>query len=343
MSAPEVALLRGQEKGSSGVSVRRCDSNGGRPCLGRRVSPGPHRGIDVERGNVRQPRHLCARDLRHGRRRERQDSAHPATRTGTTRRSGRPTAPRSPSPASGTRAGRSTCMNADGSAPSPADGEQERRRRLPRLVARRHEDRLRERPRRRLRDLRDERRRQRADEPHPGVADEDHSPAWSPDGTKIAFSSEGDIYVMNADGSAQTRLTRDAQYDVFPDWSPDGSKIAVTGGSTATGFIDVINADGTGRTRLTHGGREYFPEWSPDGTKIAYTVRLDRHRRDLGDERRRQRPDESLPRPAQRRLRALLVARWDEDRLRAARLDRARAGNRAWPPARASPWASRRA
>ncbi len=101
---------------------------------------------------------------------------------------------------------------------------------------------------------------------------DDHSPAWSPDGTKIAFSSKGDIYVMNADGSAQTRLTRDSQYDVFPDWSPDGSKIALTGGSTATGFIDVINADGSGRTRLTHGGREYFPEWSPDGTKIAYTV-----------------------------------------------------------------------
>jgi Tol biopolymer transport system component len=101
---------------------------------------------------------------------------------------------------------------------------------------------------------------------------EDHTPVWSPDGTKIAFGSEGDIYVMNADGSGQTRITRDSQYDVFPDWSPDGSKIAVTGGSTATGFIDVVNADGSGRTRLTHGGREYFPDWSRDGTKIAYTV-----------------------------------------------------------------------
>ena len=94
---------------------------------------------------------------------------------------------------------------------------------------------------------------------------EDHGPAWSPDGTKIAFSSEGDIYVMNADGSAQTRLTRDAQYDVSPDWSPDGSKLALTGGSTATGFIDVINADGSGRTRLTHGGREVFPSGRQTG------------------------------------------------------------------------------
>src|SRR6266545_3430990 len=99
---------------------------------------------------------------------------------------------------------------------------------------------------------------------------DDLGPAWSPDGTKIAFASEGDIYVMNADGSGQTRLTHVNDFDVSPDWSPDGSKIAFVGGATDTGFIDVMNADGSGRRRLTNGGSDYFPDWSPDGTKIAY-------------------------------------------------------------------------
>jgi len=49
-------------------------------------------------------------------------------------------------------------------------------------------------------------------------------PAWSPDGRKIAFSSNRDgnpeIYVMNDDGSGQTRLTTDPGTDVVPAWSP---------------------------------------------------------------------------------------------------------------------------
>ena len=62
-----------------------------------------------------------------------------------------------------------------------------------------------------------------------GAADEE--PAWSPDGTKIAFASEddGDIYAMNVDGSGRTRLTDIAGYDHWPPtWSPDGSRIAFT-------------------------------------------------------------------------------------------------------------------
>jgi Tol biopolymer transport system component len=54
----------------------------------------------------------------------------------------------------------------------------------------------------------------------------DSHPSWSPDGTKIAFMSFrdgrccGEIYVMNADGSGQTRLTNNAYYDFYPDWGP---------------------------------------------------------------------------------------------------------------------------
>ena len=61
---------------------------------------------------------------------------------------------------------------------------------------------------------------------------DDLDPAWSPDGSKIAFSSNrddqfGEIYVMNADGSAQTQLTTSG-FDGYPDWSPDGTKLLIT-------------------------------------------------------------------------------------------------------------------
>ena len=58
----------------------------------------------------------------------------------------------------------------------------------------------------------------------------DYYPSWSPDGTKIAFGTNrdgnGEIYVMNADGSNLTNLTNNAADDSNPSWSPDGTKIA---------------------------------------------------------------------------------------------------------------------
>ena len=57
------------------------------------------------------------------------------------------------------------------------------------------------------------------------LAPNDWDPAWSPDDANIAFTSgrDGywDIYVMNADGSDQTRLTNNSGWDLFPDWSPE--------------------------------------------------------------------------------------------------------------------------
>src|SRR4051794_11122649 len=74
---------------------------------------------------------------------------------------------------------------------------------------------------------------------------------------KIAFESDRDgnqeIYVMNADGTGQTRLTANVASDLLPAWSADGTKIAFDsdrdGGYTQ---IYVMNANGTGQTRLTN-------------------------------------------------------------------------------------------
>ena len=82
----------------------------------------------------------------------------------------------------------------------------------------------------------------------------------------------GDIYVVNADGTGRTRLTRDPAEEFSPAWSPDGAKIAFSR-FTGTRFqIYVMNADGTGATQLTFGDSAATgAAWSPDGKRIAFT------------------------------------------------------------------------
>jgi len=106
----------------------------------------------------------------------------------------------------------------------------------------------------------------------------DDTPAWSPDGGKIAFASTGtpwdygsDIYVMNVDGSHRRGLTQTG-VDWGPAWSPDGSRIAFTSFRDNNSEIYVMNADGSNVVNLTHAATgEAEPSWSPDGSKIAFT------------------------------------------------------------------------
>jgi len=107
----------------------------------------------------------------------------------------------------------------------------------------------------------------------PGIDEE--SPALSPDGTRIAFSSTRDgnpeIYTIGVDGSGITRITENAARDILPAWSPDGKKLIFNRipDASAGGPFVIVNADGSGETTVpgTIGGDGVL---SPDGSTLAY-------------------------------------------------------------------------
>ena len=112
----------------------------------------------------------------------------------------------------------------------------------------------------------------------------DSSPAWSPDGQKIAFVAYdkdgndkkevgGEIYVMDADGNNLLRLTDNPADSSSPTWSPDGQRIAFQssqdGGKNSE--IYAMDADGDDPRNLTNNpASDSSPAWSPDGQKIAF-------------------------------------------------------------------------
>ena len=118
----------------------------------------------------------------------------------------------------------------------------------------------------------------------------DWSPAWSRDGTRIAFASDRDgpvdLYIMNADGSGVVRIGTGVGMAWKPTWSPDGARLAFTcivdpvsspWWSAPTNLdICAINADGSGFARLTsEPGYDSDPDWSPDGARILFAAGLD--------------------------------------------------------------------
>jgi TolB protein len=103
--------------------------------------------------------------------------------------------------------------------------------------------------------------------------------SWSPDGTRIAFESdrddgaESEIYVMNATGGGQTRITNGGEeYD--PEWSPSGDRIVFHSERDEDGELHlfVMDPDGSDETRLTNGTwRDSSVAWSPDGTTLIFS------------------------------------------------------------------------
>ncbi len=103
----------------------------------------------------------------------------------------------------------------------------------------------------------------------------DISPSWSPDGSKIVFSSNVEdnyeIYVIDIATGRSSVLTSNNWDDMYPVWSPDGSQIAFTSNRDSNWDVYVMDVGGKGVTRLTTAATyEGNPTWSPDGSQIAF-------------------------------------------------------------------------
>ena len=151
------------------------------------------------------------------------------------------------------------------------------------LVAGRAEDRVLQ----RRQDVRHERRRERAPGPDETASGAEGSLAWSPDGRKLAFLSDGgcgqfcfNLYVVNSDGSGLRNLTSKLAAGSHigsgpasdPAWSPDGQKLAFVRPNARHGPVYVVKADGSGLRNLTPKPVGVYADlaWSPDGRKLVF-------------------------------------------------------------------------
>jgi Tol biopolymer transport system component len=121
----------------------------------------------------------------------------------------------------------------------------------------------------------------------------DTTPEWSPDGSKIVFVSarngNDEIYVMNADGSGETRLTTDPQSDLNPQWSPDGTRIAFTryDSFSVSAEIWTMKPDGSDQVQVTDNALlERLGDWQPLANRppdcsgvAASPAQINRHNR----------------------------------------------------------------
>jgi TolB protein len=101
------------------------------------------------------------------------------------------------------------------------------------------------------------------------------SPAWSPNGQQLAFSSsrtgDPEIWVSDPQGALAHRITDYKGPDVSPTWNPKtGAQIAWISGRTGLPQLYIMDSDGSGVARMTDGGYATSPSWSPNGQFIAF-------------------------------------------------------------------------
>lgn len=104
---------------------------------------------------------------------------------------------------------------------------------------------------------------------------------WSPDGSRIAFSSTRsdtyEVYVVNVDGSGLINITNSpGTAELDPKWSPDGTRITYRGNLGGTTNVYVVDPDGSNLINVTAGEDGSSPQWSPDGSKLLFITSRDR-------------------------------------------------------------------
>jgi Tol biopolymer transport system component len=116
----------------------------------------------------------------------------------------------------------------------------------------------------------------------------------SPDGKRIAYHKNYQVYIANADGSDARHVKTGQPFNFVPKWSPDGSEVLFLSGEHYNCHPYIINADGTGLRKLAdrggyrgviefldvpdfHGGSSDVPVWSADGRAVFYTAQVGRN------------------------------------------------------------------
>ncbi len=105
------------------------------------------------------------------------------------------------------------------------------------------------------------------------------APAWSPEGSRLAYASNRgswDIYTVDLASGNVTAVVEGPNIELAPAWSPDGNRLAFERQIDGVYDIFIVNVDGSGEVNLTNSpGDERNPAWSPDGLRIAFEARDD--------------------------------------------------------------------